>query len=139
MNLTQNDGKFLDIQMSPPDSSPKKVVFIMRDQIHLQRLERPEEGERSPMFIPHVVDDIETKVLAFKVKVQPNNKCCSKIQVLEDSQLIACLLDRTIPYMILFGTSSCTQTTLHFHLLLVWYILMHSNYTSFPSSFGPNQ
>ncbi|KAE9598888.1 hypothetical protein Lalb_Chr15g0085791 [Lupinus albus] len=30
-----SDGKFLDIQMSPPDSSPKKVVFIMRDQMYI--------------------------------------------------------------------------------------------------------
>ncbi|OIW15408.1 hypothetical protein TanjilG_13744 [Lupinus angustifolius] len=37
------------------------------------------EGELNPMSIPHDVDDIVTKSLAFKVKVQPTYKHCSVI------------------------------------------------------------
>ncbi|CAL0303592.1 unnamed protein product [Lupinus luteus] len=49
------------------------------------------------MSIPQVVDDIVTKSLAFKVKVQPTYKRCSFIQVSEDSQVIESLLDKITP------------------------------------------
>ncbi|XP_019435273.1 PREDICTED: uncharacterized protein LOC109341754 [Lupinus angustifolius] len=55
------------------------------------------EGEFNPLSIPQAVDDLVTKSLAFKVKLQPTYKRCSVIQVSEDSQLIDCLLERITP------------------------------------------
>ncbi|CAL0322445.1 unnamed protein product [Lupinus luteus] len=55
------------------------------------------EGEFNPMSIPLVVDDLVSKSLAFKVKLQPTYQRCSVIQVSEDSQLIVCLLEKIAP------------------------------------------
>ncbi|CAL0308155.1 unnamed protein product [Lupinus luteus] len=82
------------------------MKFVLWDRECEQLIKKPAidlkeflllEGEFNPMSIPQAVDDLVSKSLAFKVKLQPTYKRCSVIQVLEDSQLIAFLLEKIAP------------------------------------------